>query len=213
MSEIQLLRVKPGMTPEQCRIIPWFNVEGDKNLRLNYDLGPQAVVYDVGGYVGSWAQDIYKKYGCTVEVFEPVKDFSDGLERKFASNPNVNVHSFGLSDKTRMVNITLDGPSSSTNKSSGKSERVQLVKAADFIKNRHQKIALMKINIEGDEYPLINHLIESGLITRIENVQVQFHNFVPNAAEKRQQLHDKLSKTHYLTYSYPWVWENWRRKK
>ena len=36
--------------------------------------------------------------------------------------------------------------------------------------------ALMKINIEGGEFELLERLLETRLISRIENIQVQFHN-------------------------------------
>jgi len=213
MPDIQPLRVKPAMTPEQCRIIPWSNIDGDNNLRINYPLSSRSVVYDVGGYMGDWAAEIYKKYKCNIEVFEPIKEFAHKIESRFAADPKVKVNIAGLSDKSRKVNITLDGASSSTNKTSKNKRQIQLINATEFIKGRHKKIDLMKINIEGDEYPLLNNLIASGLIKNVINVQVQFHVFVPDATMKRRRLHEKLSKTHNLTYNYPWIWENWRLKK
>ena len=101
----------------------------------------------------------------------------------------------------------------------GPQKKVRSVQVSDTTevekryKARHKKIDLMKINIEGSEYELLEHLIESGCIKKITDIQVQFHNFVPNAPEKRSELHKKLSRTHYMTYNYPWIWENWRLKK
>ena len=210
MAEVRSLMKRPKFTAEQCRAVPWFNIDGDKNRRIDYDLTSSSVVYDVGGYVGDWAADIYTKYECNVEIFEPVKEFADKIERRFATIPKIHVHAIGLADKTRWVNITLEGASSSTHKSSMRSQKVQLIEAAEFIKQHHKKIDLMKINIEGDEYPLLEHLISSGYIKKIANVQVQFHNFVPDAEGRRLKIRNELSKTHYLTYSYPWIWENWR---
>jgi FkbM family methyltransferase len=201
------------MTPEQCRIVPWTNIDGDNNLRINYDLSSRSVVYDVGGYMGDWAADIYEKYKCNIEVFEPVEEFAHKIKLRFADDPKIKINVAGLSDKTRKVHITLDGASSSTNKKSKNKEQIQLIDATEFIRGRHEKIDLMKINIEGDEYPLLDNLIASGVIKNIRNLQVQFHIFVPDAAKMRTQLHEKLSRTHELTYNYPWIWENWRRKK
>jgi FkbM family methyltransferase len=213
MGEWMALRSKPGMTPVQCRAVPWFNIDGDKTLRLNYRLDPGSIVYDVGGYEGAWASDIYDKYKCQIEIFEPVKKFAEMIEKQFVANTKVHTHYFGLAEKTYHTAIKLDGASSTTHKSVKRGEKIQLVKAKDFIEeHNHKKIDLMKINIEGGEYPLLSHMISTGLIKNVENVQVQFHVFVPDATKKRQQLHAQLSKTHYLTYSYPWIWENWRRR-
>ena len=69
----------------------------------------------------------------------------------------------------------------------------------------------MKINIEGGEYDLLDRLITTGLVGKIDNIQVQFHEFVPNAKERMQNIQKKLSKTHTPTYQYEFIWENWKR--
>jgi FkbM family methyltransferase len=176
---MQPLRYKNSVySAEQCRVIPWTNIDGDNTLRLNYNLNPNSVVYDVGGYEGAWAEDIYRKYQSNIEIFEPVKEFADKMQQRFASKPKVHIHAFGLAGKTLETVISREGASSSTHKTSKNKETIELIRAADFIKSNHKKIDVMKINIEGGEYELLDHLIKSGLIKRIANVQVQFHNFV-----------------------------------
>ena len=69
----------------------------------------------------------------------------------------------------------------------------------------------MKINIEGAEYDLLDHLIETGFIANIINLQIQFHEFVPNAKERMENIQKRLEKTHALTYQHEFVWENWKR--
>ena len=92
-------------------------------------------------------------------------------------------------------------------------QQIQLVRAADFIQqNDISTIDLIKINIEGCEYDLLDHLIESGISGDIVNIQVQFHPFVPDAETRMKRIQDQLSRTHRLTYQYPFVWENWKRK-
>ena len=71
----------------------------------------------------------------------------------------------------------------------------------------------MKINIEGGEYDLLEHFLESGFIKNINNIQIQFHDFIPNAEERMKKIQYELEKTHSLTYQYPFVWENWQRKQ
>jgi FkbM family methyltransferase len=212
---LQPLRYKNSVySAEQCRVIPWTNIDGDNTLRLNYELDANSLVYDVGGYEGTWAENIYKKYKSNIEIFEPVKKFANKIEEKFAAKPKVHTYTFGLAEKNYKTSMKLDGASSTTHKTSRRGEHIQLVSAKDFIKeHNHKRIDLVKINIEGGEYPLLDHFIKTGLVNNIEDIQVQFHVFVPDAPKKRKELHDRLSKTHYLTYSYPWLWENWKRKK
>lgn len=78
--------------------------------------------------------------------------------------------------------------------------------------NNINTIDLMKINIEGGEYELIEHFIEKEFIKEIRDIQVQFHGFVPDAGVRMKKIQEELKKTHFLTYQYEFVWENWRRK-
>lgn len=70
----------------------------------------------------------------------------------------------------------------------------------------------MKINIEGGEYELIEHFIESEFVKEIRDIQVQFHDFIPDAGVRMKKIQEELKNTHFLTYQYEFVWENWRRK-
>ena len=72
-----------------------------------------------------------------------------------------------------------------------------------------QKIDLMKINIEGDEYKLMNHILKNEKITLTDQYQIQFHNFVEGAENKRTEIISELKKTHRRTWCYEFVWENW----
>ncbi|CAD6491956.1 MAG: hypothetical protein EMLJLAPB_00203 [Candidatus Argoarchaeum ethanivorans] len=68
----------------------------------------------------------------------------------------------------------------------------------------------MKINIEGDEYSLFEHLIETGLVNQIDNMQVPFYDFVPNAEQRMIEIQQKIATTHNLTHQYKFVWDNWK---
>jgi len=189
----------------------WFKDKGDKTLRLDYDLDAGSVVFDVGGYEGQWASDIYSMYCCTVHVFEPVPEFAERIQKRFSNNAKIVVHKFGLSNESKQARLSLAQDGSSLFKQDRDSIQVTLVRAMDFLEeNAIGKIDLVKINIEGAEYDLLEHLIDSGHVGRIRDIQVQFHRFIPNAEERRASIQQRLQKTHSLTYAYPFVWENWR---
>jgi FkbM family methyltransferase len=192
----------------------WFRDEGDKTLRVDYDLSEDSVVFDLGGYEGQWTSDIFARYCCSIHVFEPVQDYAKQIEKRFAKNKRIVVHQQGLASENGKVMIAMDRDASSTFKSGAKTTEGILVKAIDFLRdNELSKIDLMKINIEGGEYELIEHLIETKFVTNIRNMQVQFHDFVPNAEERMLRIQKELEKTHSLTYQYRFVWENWRLKR
>jgi FkbM family methyltransferase len=191
----------------------WFANRGDKTHRLNYDLIDSSIVFDLGGYEGQWSSDIFSKYGCNLFVFEPCKDFAKDIEWRFKKNNKIRVFPFGLSDKNKEENLSISGDSSSLYIKEGKFTKIELLKASEFIENNQiGKIDLMKINIEGSEYDLLEHLIDSNKITIIDNIQVQFHIFLPDSEIRMLNIQKSLALTHTLTYQYKYVWENWQRK-
>lgn len=196
------------------RVAPWHLINGDKTLRLNYDLSADSVVFDIGAFEGSWASDIFAIYLCQIYAFEPVKQYSEALTKKFAKNPKIKIYPFGLSGKNYQTEIAVAAESSSIFKTSSNTESIRLVDITQFINDQGLKhIDLMKINIEGGEYDLLDRLISSELINSIDNLQIQFHDFVPDAELKVQKLREQLAKTHQLTYQYDFVWENWSKAK
>lgn len=200
-------------SPQSKRVIPWFAVNGDETLRLNYSLDEKSIVFDVGGYKGQWASDIFTMYGCYIYIFEPVAEYVKRIEKRFSKNPKIKTYSFGLATKNKVLQIGVDESRSSIFKPGKKIEKIKLVRAIDFIKqNDIYSIDLMKINIEGGEYELLEHFIDTGFVTNIGNIQVQFHDFIPNAQNRMKRIQSALSKTHRLTYQYPFVWENWQIK-
>lgn len=202
-----------SLSVQELRCIPWFSTHGDRNLRLNYDLTEKSLVFDVGGYEGQWAGDIFSKYHCTIHIFEPVEEFADKIERRFSDNNKVFLHRFGLAGETKKAQLSISADGSSVFRQGNNIQKISLIKAIDFIKeNDIHTIDLMKINIEGGEYELLEHLIDTKFIHNIINIQVQFHDFVPGASERMIKIQEALQKTHYLSYQYEFVWENWRKK-
>lgn len=186
--------------------------DGYMKHRLSYDLTPDSLVFDLGGFKGQWSSDIFAMYRCTIHIFEPVHEFADLIESRFARNNRVHVHRFGLSNETKKALISVEGDSSSIFRK-GTAE-IELVRAADFLTELGiGRIDLMKINIEGGEYDLLEHFLSSAMVNIIDNIQVQFHDIVPNARDRRLSIQRELAKTHRLTYEYPLVFENWRLVK
>ena len=197
-------------SPHRRALAAWRRADGDRTLRLDYDLNEDSVVFDLGGYQGQWTSDIFSRYCCCVYCFEPARRFAERITARFARNGKVRVLPFGLagSDRREWISLNADGSSICRGR---RDEEIELVEAARFIE-QHQigRIDLMKVNIEGAEYELLEHLLQTGLIRSIVDLQVQFHNFVPDASARAQNIRRQLEQTHRVTYQYDFIWENWR---
>ncbi len=201
-------------TLQRKEVKTWDAVHGDETLRLNYPLNESSIVFDVGGFSGEWAIPIFLKYMPTIHIFEPVKESAKILRKKFSNNKKIYTHEIGLSGKTELARISLESHSASTHNTnhSKKFDEIKLVAISEFMK-RHNiyHIDLVKINIEGGEYDLLEHILDTGIVNHIDNIQVQFHDFIPHAEARMNSIKKRLLKTHSLTYEYEFVWENWKR--
>lgn len=192
----------------------WFADHGDQTLRLQYDLNQDSVVLDLGGYEGQWASDIHAMYNCEVHIFEALPEFAQSIEQRFKKNPRLHVYSYGIGEKSKIVDFYINRNGSSMVRATGQLVQAKIVSADNFLREKNiQHVDLMKINIEGAEYALLEHLLEVGWIEHIENLQIQFHDFFPQARERMQKIQNMLRTTHELTYQYDFVWENWAKKR
>ena len=208
---------RPGSNEsiQSFRVQSWFKDNGDETHRLNYNLTENSIVFDLGGYKGEFASAIMNKYNCTVFIFEPISFLYDIIVNKFSDNRKLHPYCFGLYNKTTRRQISLSDNASSIFITKTNTVEIQLKDIAEFLnENSVGIIDLIKINIEGAEYDLLESLINYGLISRFKNIQVQFHDFIiPNAELRMRNIQQQLSKTHQLTYQYEFVWENWKIKE
>ena len=210
-------KVKHAVSAYLRAVEKWKKADGDNTYRLKYPLNENSLVLDLGGYIGDFTYKIVKKYNCRVMVFEPVPDYAKEISKRFADNDKVEVFCCGLEDKNSTETIYVNGTSSSVY-SAKNTEQIEIkyISVKDFFdKYEIQNVDLMKINIEGGEYSLLEYMIETKLINRINNIQIQFHN-IPriNSKKRMEAILNNLEKTHKLTWCCrPFVWENWKRRK
>jgi FkbM family methyltransferase len=196
-------------------IMRWMRDQGDATLRVNYPLRPDSIVFDVGGFSGSWCAEIVRRYDAYVHVFEPITEFAALIAEKFAENRKVHVHRFGLSDRDERLVMGVGGQGSSVFYAGGPRQEVVMRDISSFVSEKGiTRIDLIKINIEGGEYSLLPRMIETGVIEMCEHLQVQFHEWVRplgGSHRARRLLQERLRVSHELSYDYPFVWEGWKR--
>lgn len=180
-----------------------------EELRYDYPLNKESIVFDIGGFDGMWSCKIHSKYLCDILIFEPVREFYNSIKSKFLEQDSVQIYNYGLGTKDETIGIAVTGSSTSVFNKSENNEQVKikdiLPKISGFI-----KIDLVKINIEGAEYDLLDYIIENGLQAKFINIQVQFHTNVIDYENRRQRIREELSKTHHLTYDFAiGLHENW----
>ena len=185
----------------------------DEALRYDYQLTKDSVVFDVGGFEGTWAYNIYEKYQSHIYVFEPVIAFYRDIKTKCQAQKYVEIYNWGLGSKDERVSLSVEGMSTSIlSKSEDHLEFADFKDVAPIL-SAFKKIDLIKLNIEGAEYDLLDYIIEKGLQSKLINIQVQFHMNIPDYENRRQKIREELAKTHHLTYDFAYTHENWELNK
>lgn len=190
----------------------WIVTGGDNKI-INFPLKNDSVVFEIGGYLGHFSQRVIDKFDSNMYIFEPSKIYFNFLKLKFRDNPKVKIYNFGLGAENSTEYLSIHGSGSSLYKESLTKEKVKIYKFSDFIKkSKLNSIDHIMMNIEGGEYDLLSSMIKTKSLNKCKYIQIQFHNFVDNAAHKRQQLIKKILKDYKQVYSYPFVLEGFVKK-
>ena len=196
----------------------WFASNGDDTHLINYDLNENSTIMDLGGYTGVWIEKMIKKYNPTAYAIEPIKSFFEIMENKFNGNNKVNLVNLGVSNENKKSLIYLSGDGSSS-RGTGNSEEVELVTMDNLLDRcKLNNVDLLQINIEGEEYPLLEHMLETGSINRFKNIQIQFHGsghgFDFDPVSRRRKIQNGLIKNGFIQkYNFEFVWESWQKIK
>ena len=56
-------------------------------------------------------------------------------------------------------------------------------------------------------------MCETKTISKVKNLQIQFHNFVEDAQDKYDDIVNKLQDTHVCDFDSMWRWSFWSLKE
>ena len=126
------------------------------------------------------------RYGCHSELFEPVSAFAEQCRVRHQHNARVRVHQAALGGSNRATQFSLTengtsefrGPADATQFEA----HVQAISDVLYTLDAEQRIqpgsgavGVLKLNIEGGEYEVLESLLATGDITRMSCLLIQFH--------------------------------------
>lgn len=190
----------------------WARDGGNARFRYSYDLGPESVVFDCGAYVGDFASQMIDRYQCRVFCFEPSPVYFEKLSRRFAGQPRITCLNYGIGSSSTEAKISVEEDASSLFRAaeSGAVETVRFMDINEALQLAGGgRIDLLKLNIEGGEFEILEAILERNLATRFRHIQVQFHQVIPDFHERRMKIREKLAITHQLGYDYYFIFESW----
>ena len=83
---------------------------------------------------------------------------------------------------------------------------VEAIDLCSFIKKLDCEVEILKIDVEGVEYEIINKLIDTKLIYNIKNVFVELHaKKIPELEEKEKDLKKRISELNLKNINLDWI--------
>ena len=168
----------------------------------------EPVVIDCGANIGISALYFKSLYPhAIVHCFEPYSKAVDYLKRNIAANnlENVFVYQEAVSalDGEIKLNIPADAnmlnPTVLVAKDSTVFEIVKSVKLSSFVNSIKENIDLIKLDVEGAEYDIVEDLNNSGILAtgKVRMLVVEYHDSVFKDAFRLQQFIGMLSDNNY----------------
>ena len=157
------------------------------------------VLFDVGSHMGTYTDLVLRTNpGCKSFLFEPQSKIFKKIEQKYSHDENVNVFNLAISDAEQKQNLNLNkhdltaslmdfDPKSNylkfkallyqtdINNMNYKTELVQTITLEKFIvDNNLEKIDLLKIDTEGNEFNVLKGLKKK--INIVNNILIEIHH-------------------------------------
>lgn len=189
----------------------WKDAHGDETYALDWDIGPESLVWEIGGFTGRWAAQIVEKFDPRMEIYEPQEWAVRRLEERFKTNSKVSVFPYGLwvcDAMLPMSRVNTDGASMVRLEAQSESFLFQ-----DVYTQIDEPVDLCLMNIEGAEYALLSYMIELSLMKNFRYFWCQFHpGVVADAERKFFKICEGMERTHRTKWSFYPTAVAWERK-
>lgn len=157
----------------------------EQYCRLNNER--DAIILDIGANIGSfsiYARRINKRLNPTIYAFEPHPDNASLTEANFKRNKLVNYHIIrkAVAGVDGVASFDTSGAFDSfkINTQSSKSIEVSTIKLSTFCSNNNiNTIHLLKMDIEGGEYDVIEHDL-NFINEKVKMMLIEYHNIDVN---------------------------------
>lgn len=187
---------------------------------VNLDLGPGDVAIDCGANVGDITARMAKT-GASVYAFEPNPYAYYMLQQRFKEFSDVHCINKGVLDRDGMMRLYMHENShrNEVHWSTGSSllafkdnvdpetyVEIEVVDLARFISELGRCVKVVKMDVEGVECQIINRLIDTGLVKRIELLLVETHEEkIPELREPIESLRERITEEELSNVSLDWI--------
>lgn len=182
-----------------------------ESLKFEFpDLTPESICIDAGSHEANWSHEIWSRYKCKIIALEPIPEYiAKTCERLKGTGATIIPLAIGRHNTVTSFQVhgAMSGPFTE-----GVSQIVGVISVANLLHHIAAPVAVLKLNIEGGEYDVLESILAEGLAGGIDNIIVQPHTCVPDFEARWKKIQERLAETHELVFEEKWCWEGWRLK-
>jgi FkbM family methyltransferase len=159
--------------------------------------------------------------GATVYAFEPDPHGFTGLQAMFGGTANIKLRkqavgiaparvplfrspAFAVNPDRYVQHSSLYA--SKADVTSTDSVIVEQIDLLSFIAALPQRVALLKLDIEGAEVPIIERLLDTGMVTRVDCIFAETHErIVPELVTRTIALRQRIARENLLHINLDWI--------
>jgi len=151
-------------------------------------LTENSIVYSIGiGQDATFDQSLMDRYKLKIHAYDPTPK-SIAWIRSNLHNPGFVFHPIAISERNGFLSFFEPDPNSADQVSasvhqSPRARKTYEVPSQTFDvmlkSNGHSYCDVLKMDIEGAEYPVLEQLCKNGLIGKVKQLLVEFHHFFP----------------------------------
>ena len=178
------------------------------------------IFIDCGANVGQETIPAAEK-GAIVYSFEPNPHAFAELSKRVEGMDNVHLFNKGVLDKNTTLKLYLHNQSDDdevkwstassllaekSNVRKDKFVEVEIIDLTEFIESIGKRIKVLKIDVEGVEFEILNKLIDSGIYKNIDHILAETHEEkMPELLPKLKNLKKKIAKNNISNIDLNWI--------
>ena len=194
---------------------------------LYWEMPSGAVCIDCGGNIGLFS-DLVLSQGGESHLFEPIPVLFSKLSLKYKENSHFHLYNAAVGVRNETVtfsmpdiindNYLLFSQSSLVNTEQIDNElitaksisyEVNSIRLTEFIERllqNHESIYILKLDVEGSEFDILEDLIETQLYKMINHIFCETHErFVVNGVQRLENIKDKIALLNIENIHLDWV--------
>lgn len=177
------------------------------------------VCIDCGCNAGS-VSDVFLDKGALVYAFEPHPFLFEALSQKYRGTNDIKLMNVAVWDRNTRMDlhvqkvkgsevVNLEGTTLFGNRIDARVEskcNVEVIDLTEFIAGLGRRVKILKIDVEGAEFEIMDKILASGLHEKIEHIFCEMHpHFFADGKEKLASLEAKIRQKNITHIHLDWV--------